>query len=175
MSKDKATITQLNYMTDTYGYAGGLYLNAFPDLAAIIAKSAKTTVEASPEAFGAKPKAEVKTDIKTQTKSSSMSPDIRNSLIEDLKNVKYDKQVTIDTMDQYPEFVEELVNFKVDGKQFFSMRDVNDIIYNCLSGDDGPKAKPESIRNILNNPSEISFMRDECKNKAVGLWIALFR
>ena len=70
----------------------------------------------------------------------------------DLKNVKYDKQVTIDTMDQYPEFVEELVNFKVDGKQFFSMRDVNDIIYHCLSGDDGPKAKPESIRNILNNP-----------------------
>ena len=175
MSKDKATITQLNYMTDTYGYAGGLYLNAFPDLAAIIAKSAKTTVEASPEAFGAKPKAEVKTDIKTQTKSSSMSPDIRNSLIEDLKNVKYDKQVTIDTMDQYPEFVEELVNFKVDGKQFFSMREVNDIIYNCLSGNDGLKASPERIRKVLNNPSEISFMRDECKSKAVGLWVALFR
>ena len=141
--------------------------------------SAKTftlssTVEANPELFGAKPKAEVKVKSKPQTKPS-ISPDIRNNLIEDLKNVKYDKQVTIDTMDQYPEFVEELVNFKVDGKQFFSMRDVNDIIYNCLSGDDGPKAKPESIRNILNNPSEISFMRDECKNKAVGLWVALFR
>ena len=133
-----------------------------------------STVEANPELFGAKPKAEVKTDVKTQTKPSSMSPDIRNNLIEDLKNVKYDKQVTIDTMDQYPEFVEELVNFKVDGKQFFSMREVNDIIYNCLSGNDGLKASPERIRKVLNNPSEIKFM-NEARSKAAGLWIALFR
>lgn len=55
------------------------------------------------------------------------------------------------------------------------MREVNDIIYNCLSGNDGLKASPERIRKVLNNPSEISFMRDECKSKAVGLWVALFR
>ena len=132
-----------------------------------------STVEANPELFGAKPKVEVKVKSKPQTKPS-ISPDIRNNLIEDLKNVKYDKQVTIDTMDQYPEFVEELVNFKVDGKQFFSMREVNDIIYNCLSGNDGLKASPERIRKVLNNPSEIKFM-NEARSKAAGLWIALFR
>ena len=133
-----------------------------------------STVEANPKAFGVKPKAEVKVKSKPQTKPS-ISPEIRNGLIQDLKDVKYNKQVTIDTMDKYPEFVEELVNFKVDGKQFFSKREINDIIYNCLSGNDGLKATPERIRNILNNPSEISFMRDECQNKAVGLWVALFR
>lgn len=78
-------------------------------------------------------------------------------------------------MDKYPEFVEELVNFKVDGEQFFSKFDINDIIYNCLSGDEGLKATPEEIRSVLNNPRKISFMRDECANKAVGLWIELFR
>ena len=42
-----------------------------------------STVEANPELFGAKPKVEVKMDVKTQTKSS-MSTEIRNSLIEEL-------------------------------------------------------------------------------------------
>ena len=137
--------------------------------------SAKTfTLKAAAEAQQ-KSKTEVKTDVKTQTKPS-LSPDIRNNLIKNLKSVKYDKQVTIDTMDQYPEFVEELVNFKVDGKQFFSMQEINDIIYNCLSGHEGIlKASPERIRKVLNNPSEISFMRNESKNKVAGLWVALFR
>ena len=135
--------------------------------------SAKTfTLKAAAEAQQ-KSKTEVKTDVKTQTKPS-LSPDIRNNLIKNLKSVKYDKQVTIDTMDQYPEFVEELVNFKVDGKQFFSMQEINDIIYNCLSGNDGLKASPERIRKVLNNPSEIKFM-NEAGSKAAGLWVALFR
>ena len=46
------------------------------------------------------------------------------------------------------------------------MREVNDIIYNCLSGNDGLKASPKRIRKVFNNPSEISFMRNKSKNKA---------
>ena len=48
MSNDKATITQLEYIRDKYYRLGSFYLSAFSDLAAIIAKSAKTTVEANP-------------------------------------------------------------------------------------------------------------------------------
>ena len=75
---------------------------------------------------------------------------------------------------KYPEFVEKLVNFKVDGNQFFSKKDVNDIIYNCLSGNDGLKATPERITDVLNNPNEIQFIQT-ARSRAAGLWIALFR
>lgn len=132
-----------------------------------------STVEANPEVFGVNPKVEVKVKSKPQTKPS-ISPEIRNGLIEALKDVKYDKQVVINTMDKYPEFVEKLVNFKVDGNQFFSKKDVNEIIYNCLSGNDGPKATPERITDVLNNPNEISFIQT-ARSRAAGLWIALFR
>lgn len=165
ISKNQAAIAQLDYMTDTYAEAGGYYVNAFPDLAAIIAKNVKSTVEANPEVLGAKPKAETK---------SSISPEIRNGLIDALKDVKYDKQVVINTMDKYPEFVEKLVNFKVDGNQFFSKKDVNDIIYNCLSGNDGLKATPEKITEVLNNPNQMQFIQT-ARNRAASLWIALFR
>ena len=166
ISKNQAAIAQLDYMTDTYAEAGGYYVNAFPDLAAIIAKSAKSTKEVNP-------KAEVKVKSNPQTKPS-ISPEIRNGLIEALKDVEYDKQVVINTMDKYPEFVEKLVNFKVDGNQFFSKKDVNDIIYNCLSGNDGLKATPERITDVLNNPNEIQFIQT-ARSRAAGLWIALFR
>ena len=132
-----------------------------------------STVEANPEVFGAKPKVEVKVKSNPQTKPS-ISLEIRNGLIEALKDVKYDKQVVINTMDKYPEFVEKLVNFKVDGNQFFSKKDVNDIIYNCLSGNDGLKATPERITDVLNNPNEIQFIQT-ARSRAAGLWIALFR
>lgn len=132
-----------------------------------------STVEANPEVFGVKPKVEVKVKSNPQTKPS-ISPEIRNGLIEALKDVKYDKQVVINTMDKYPEFVEKLVNFKVDGNQFFSKKDVNDIIYNCLSGNDGLKATPERITDVLNNPNEIQFIQT-ARSRAAGLWIALFR
>ena len=97
---------------------------------------------------------------------------LKNSLIQSLKEAppKYDVTVVKDMIDRNPDFLTKLSEYKTpDGKQMFNPSEINDILFNCKDVIEG---SPNRVFSAIDTNLTDFY---NSKNKAVDLWIALYR